>query len=145
MNPRAITPTELKVRWTRPVALKLRDIHDKMGLCGCGTTGRESYWAVLLNLLEEAEDHTEIGFYQNRWFEFGAKVLDSWGLLEHGSGIGGAWLTEDGALLLQFIRDFGVDNKFHPDWLEEYGWGTNPDPMGDTFSDWFDSLQEIHQ
>ncbi len=68
-------------------------------------------------LLERAEDHDKNGgFYdaedaEYTWLEFGAKVIDAAGLIEHGTGIGWAWLTEEGKLLLKFLREFGLSDS----------------------------------
>ncbi len=96
-------------------------ISDRIKFCGCGT---DADWSVTRQLLERAEDHDKNGsFYRlkegqssplDEWIEFGAKVLDSWGLTEHGSSIGWAWLTLEGERLLAFIRDVGDEEM--PEW-----------------------------
>jgi hypothetical protein len=95
---------------------------DKLGLCGCGTG---SEYDVVLFLLERSEKAMEKGspsFYDPApdaaapWVEFGAKVLDARGLLEHGTGIGCAWLTDEGKALLSFLREFGTDREKWPAW-----------------------------
>lgn len=76
-------------------------------------------------LLDRAENTLKEGksFYQEaddasgRWVEFGAKVLGSYDLLEHGSGIGYAWLTDDGTKLLEWLRQHGTDDT---KWPEEW-------------------------
>ena len=137
--------------WNRKDALQLRAIIDRLGLCACGTT---AHWEIVLHLLERAEDHEKNGsFYKfqmendsqdvrDPWIEFGAKVLDSWHLIDHGTGIGWAWLTDDGKLLLRFLREFGVegwtsDNESgtHPLWSAEFSWDENA-KHDDTFSVW---------
>jgi hypothetical protein len=48
--------------------------------------------------------HTDYG-------ELIANFLDGKGLLEHGTSLtGGAWLTEDGAVLLDFLKAQGIDD-----------------------------------
>ena len=101
---------------------------DKVKLCGCGT----SNWPFILYLLEKAEDHdTKGSFYDaadspQRWLEFAAKVLNEWDLIEHGTGIGYAWLTPEGVSLLAWLRKWGVDEDAWPD-----GWDHSPDcPCG---------------
>jgi hypothetical protein len=100
--------------------MKLREAKvflEKVKLCGCGT----SNWPILLHLLEIAEDHEKNGLFYDppeapiRWLEFGAKVLDDWGLVEHGTGVGSAWLTEEGTALLAWLRRWGVDDSAWPD------------------------------
>lgn len=120
---------DLVKKWPRDKALKIRTIIDRMNLCGCGSN---AHWECVLELLQEAETHSDHGFYRDKWYEFGAKVLDSWGLLDHGTGIGFAWLTEDGKLLLEFLHDFGLedadmnDETGHPCWAAEFSWEEQP-------------------
>lgn len=115
---------ELLAKWPRDRALQVRAVLDRLALCGCGSN---NHWECLIELLSEAEHHTEgQGFYRDKWFEFGAKVLDSWGLLEHGTSIGYAWLTDNGKMLLDFLRDFGTDDQDHPEWVEEFSWTLEP-------------------
>lgn len=139
---------KLASKWTRSRAIQIRTIIERMGLCGCGSG---AHWACVLTLLERAEDHDKNGsFYQwakgaddprDAWVEFGAKVLDSWDLIEHGTGIGYAWLTDDGKLLLDFLRDFGTedhdmnDGTGHPMWSIEFSWELEKKD-GDTYDEW---------
>jgi hypothetical protein len=129
---------ELVAKWPREKALRLREIVDKLGICACGSS---AHWKCVLELLVEAENHSETGFYRDPWFEFGAKVLDSWELLEHGTGIGYAWLTDNGKLLLEFLRDFGIDDhdwnedSGHPSWVIDFGWDGNENPS-DSYGEW---------
>jgi hypothetical protein len=107
--------------------IRLADLHkilDRIDLCGCGT---DAHWEIVLRLLKMAENHDKNGsFYGVKgtelapWIEFGAKVIDGWGLIEHGTGIGWAWLTEDGELLLAWLRKFGTDtgDDANPVWPE---------------------------
>lgn len=95
----------------------IRSIFDRLELCGCGDP--EAAPKVILMLLERAENHDKGSFYDPEgseypFIEFGAKVLDSWNLIDHGTGIGFAWLTEEGILLLRFLREYGT--KRWPDW-----------------------------
>jgi hypothetical protein len=125
-------------KWPRPKAMKIREIIERIDMCPCGT---DAHWKVILEVLTEGENHTQNGFYRNEWFEFAAKVLDSWNLLEHGTGIGFAWLTEEGKLLLEFLRDFGTegyditDDTGHPLWSIEYSWTLDDDPA-DHYGRW---------
>jgi len=123
--------TNLTDKWPRAKAFRVRTIIDKLQLCGCGS---DAHWECVLELLSEAEAHSGNtlapggGFYRDKWFEFGAKVLDSWGLSEHGTSIAWAWLTGDGSLLLEFLRDFGTEDydfgkeNGHPLWSIETSW-----------------------
>lgn len=102
-------------------------------LCYCGRP--EETFQLVKELLERAEqlwpenlEESAISttktkcFYDDhkdaskRWVEFGAKVLDMANLLEHGGGIGHAWLTPKGVRVLQFLRQYGTD---HNDWPNE--------------------------
>lgn len=94
---------------------RIHQIFDRLSLCGCGS---DAHWNIIQKLLEMAEDHDKNGsFYGPQgdplcdWIEFGAKVIDSWHLVEHGTGIGWAWLTEDGKLLLRWLRTFGTEEE----------------------------------
>lgn len=133
----------MKDKWPRDKALKVREIIRKMELCACGSN---THWECVKELLVEAEQHaSKEGFYRDKWFEFGAKVLDSWGLLEHGTGIGFAWLTDDGRLLLEFLTDFGTedhdaeDGTGHPMWSIEFSWGDAED-KADSYGEWMEQI-----
>ena len=130
-------------KWPRSKALKIREILERISVCGCGTA---AHWQCVFDLLTEAENNSndrlsEKGFYRDQWFEWGAKVLDKWGLLEHGTGIGWAWLTDDGKMVLEFLRDFGLaegcvtDDVGHPMWSYEFGWDEKEEPK-DSYSEW---------
>jgi hypothetical protein len=129
---------ELVAKWPREKALRLREVLDRLHLCDCGNS---TQWECVLELLVEAENHSKDGFYRDRWFEFGAKVLDSWDLLDHGSSIGFAFLTADGTLLLEFLRDFGTvagdlgDENGYPLWAEEFSWSIGED-ANDSYGRW---------
>lgn len=122
--------------WPRENAQRAREVIGKLNLCSCGTN---AHWECILELLEEASQHTKEGFYRDKWFEFGAKVLDSNGLIEHGTGIGFAWLTDDGKLLLKFLRDFGVEedeSKEFPGWSTEFSWSSDKPKRNDAYGMW---------
>jgi hypothetical protein len=110
-----------KVDWPAEAKTQLREIVDSLDLCGCG---KGTHWGVILTILQRAEDEFQ-SFYDgcedasSRWMEFGAKVLDMAGLLEHDTGIGWAGLTSDGAHLLTFLEHFGVDEDGWPEWASE--------------------------
>lgn len=101
-------------------------LNDQIQMCGCGTV--EHKWPLLLAMLERAEDHKTRGYFYDamgdippRAVEFIAHAMDGWGLLEHGTSIGGAWLTQDGSEVLAFLREFGTDDGtaiggIWPDW-----------------------------
>lgn len=109
-------------------------------MCGCGT---DAHWECVLELLGEAEKHSDRGFYRDKWYEFGAKVLDGWELVEHGTGIGWAWLTDDGKLVLEFLQDFGTEDHSwdegtgHPAWSIEYSWSAvKASQVIDSYEEW---------
>lgn len=135
---------DLVKKWTIDSALSLRRIVSRLKICPCGTS---AHWVCILELLTEAEKHTNFGFYRDQWVEFGAKVLDTWRLLDHGTGIGFAWLTDDGKLLLEFLRDFGTkdhdmnDGSGHPAWAVEF-WGDGGD-VSDPYGDWSRSRPNV--
>lgn len=115
-------------------------VNEKIGLCGCGSQGGVADYAIVHGMLSRArhldtmEGRGSVSFYEAmdaapaEWVEFGAKVLDSWGLLDHGTGIGHAWLTDNGVAFLLFLDEYGDDSENWPQWvsgltagqLEEY-------------------------
>lgn len=102
------------------VQQQIRHAFSDLGLCGCGSDDKH---AILLAMLERAEAkgsfYEPLGDLLNaRAVEFIADVMSSsrWDLLEHGTGIGCAWLTEKGELLLRFMRKFGTDSDAWPEW-----------------------------
>lgn len=112
--------------WSRLDRIAVRDAFERMDLCGCGSS---SHMHIIFMLLERAEDHDSKGSFHDKaedasggWVEFGAKCLDSWDLIEHGTGIGWAWLTDEGKLVLRFLREFGLDDidPTWPDWQSDF-------------------------
>lgn len=108
--------------WTNEEKRYLRhEIFWKKGLCGCGSG---TSYQVLFELLERADSDNDarLGFYKPfedasaRWAEFGGHALDAMGLTSHGGSIGWAWLTDEGKLLLRFLREFGTDDNKWPEW-----------------------------
>jgi len=86
--------------------------------CGCGCP--EQFWKAAQVVLEHfSKDWSErdsgwVYASDDRYFVVNA--LDSVDLLEHGSGIGGSWLSDSGKEALAFLREHG------PGWCEEPGW-----------------------
>ena len=115
---------ECREKWYEKSLIKpLLDfyMHEKMGLCGCGSP-EDTYEVIRrylhirkarfrddlsydlvkesynVNLHMDYDDSIQYGMLQ-----FLAYVLDDYGFTEHGSGIGGCWLTEDGERLLTVL------------------------------------------
>lgn len=106
---------------------KIRAVHDKAGLCGCGSD--EGKWGVVLWVLEHAGNWPKLAsFYDEEkanptlgpWIEFAVQVVDSYGLLEHGSSWSGSWLEGHeegiGAAFLSFLHKYGIDSFKWPEW-----------------------------
>lgn len=96
-------------------------IHEKMNLCGCGVP-ENTYEAIRrylrirkscfeeniswenvtecyrTNLHIDYDDPMNYGILQ-----FLAYILDSYGFTEHGSSVGGCWLTKEGERLLTVL------------------------------------------
>lgn len=131
----------LAEKWPRARAAAIRTTIQNMDLCGCGT---DTAWECVREVLEEAEHHSREGFYRYKWLEFGAHILDGKALLEHGSGIGFAWLTDAGRELLEFLREFGTcgacfpndDAGTHPLWTIDLGWSADVEKPDDAYSEW---------
>jgi len=107
----------------------IRELLWKINLCGCGSIGPDAEWSIVRLVLERAEaredearrDQTPSLYDKaddaaGRWVEFAAKVVDGWGLIEHGGGIGYSWLTGTGGMLLSFLREHGTDRDEWPVW-----------------------------
>ena len=84
---------------------------DQLGLCGCGNP--ENAYDLIRRLLALApfyDHHEEIRELLDPVPEHSAMhwivvcVLDNAGLIEHGGGIGGAWLTKKGAHYLKLMQ-----------------------------------------
>ena len=137
----SLMPTTTMVeKWPRTKALKLRAIMENMGLCPCGSA---TEWECVLEILEAYETRSDAIRNGDRWYEFAAKALDSWGLTEHGTSVAYGWLTDDGKILLEFLRDFGTEScnfetgSGHPEWSAEFSWHENADPkVLDSYAQW---------
>lgn len=150
-----MTHADLVSRWPRRRALEVRGIIEGFKLCGCGTNAA---YTVIKEVLERAESlHDKQERYSppeeiSEWFEFAQKVLDSWGLLEHGGSICGSWLTDKGDLILDFLRDFGVEAAsfidmqpgIHPFWSIEFSWDEN-EVEGDSYWEWVNVAPHIER
>jgi hypothetical protein len=81
-------------------------------ICGCGSGEVRDLlhecleWAASGDKrFEKTGSEWDKGFYRSTAHELAAHVLDHAGLLEHGSGIGWAWVTADGERLLTMVRE----------------------------------------
>lgn len=87
-------------------------LSDDLGLCGCGNS-EESYALVRTLLgLTPFYNHTEaiealVPDSAARHIVLSS--LDSAGLIEHGTSIGGSWITAKGVFLLGVLRQLGDD------------------------------------
>lgn len=72
--------------------------------CGCGSSDdyREDFWIMFIAIAEKKSDNFEF-IYKDRYNELIAQMLDSRGLLEHGSSIGGSWLSYAGEKLHELL------------------------------------------
>jgi hypothetical protein len=81
-------------------------VHDELGWCGCGTPeDTDRMMLVYLETLDsdafprrlpEGVSEDALHLLQN--------IADSLGWTEHGTTVGGAWLTEDGRTTLSNLR-----------------------------------------
>lgn len=79
----------------------LRDVLTEIGKRG----DDEDVWrqsVATVDVMLAAETHPGLYYSYLYW-------LDSKGLIEHGSGVGGSWLTEDGSDLLAALDRYGID------------------------------------
>lgn len=76
--------------------------YEKLGWCGCGCP--EDAERCVLNLLSEIKVKTA-DVYADDLLLCLAYTLDHAGLLEHGTSIGGAWLTEEGKMYLYLLEN----------------------------------------
>lgn len=96
-------------------------MHEKMDMCGCGTP--EDTYEVIRRYLrirkncfaeklswEDVVERYETNLHMNYsdsmnygMLQLLAYVLDSYGFTEHGSSVGGCWLTKDGERLLTVL------------------------------------------
>lgn len=107
-------------------------IVSRIGICDCGAGDG---WMLIRDLLRRARDRmsgeSKLSFYDPMHIHYReapalipaeavevlAKWLDSYqcGLLDHGTGIGGAFLTRDGELLLRFLDECGTNSNLWPE------------------------------
>lgn len=97
--------------------------YEKLHWC-CGRP--EQVLRAIHEVLKQSKHNHTIadrgGFYSN-CYEDGYKqfmwhALNDAGLLEHGSGVGGSWLTDEGEYLLKLLEEKGVTEV--SEMMEEY-------------------------
>ena len=84
------------------------------GCCGCGEPALyyEAALEILTFFASAERDWTWVYAEKHRYLAINA--LDHLGLLEHGSGICGSWLTKHGEQALAFLRENGTDPEQWP-------------------------------
>jgi hypothetical protein len=101
--------------------------------CGCGMPNETlRYIFSVLSIIEERssaglvrrtqlfrelDDHMGAGSGGNQFILY---ALDAAGLLEHGGSIGGAWLSDVGRELLEFLKTTKADKWLSENRLEDY-------------------------
>jgi hypothetical protein len=92
----------------------VNNFYSRFALCTCGS---HNPWEQIKRFLELAEDKNT-SFYahdtEDGWLVLLAHILDLNGLIEHGTGIGTAWLTPIGVHFLKFLREYGCDTNNWP-------------------------------
>jgi len=75
-----------------------------LGGCGCGSYDKniKVAWKVF-ELFATPHDNRKFSIYDKPEYEIVAHWLDSKNLIEHGTGIGGSWLTEEGEKLYNLL------------------------------------------
>lgn len=109
-------PEEYEIRYI--VEDCLSEFNDDLGLCGCGSP--EETYEVIRRILNIQSSNANWGTRQRQFSEicnadidnenyngliqFVLYILDDKGFLEHGSSIGGAWLTKKGEIYLDLLN-----------------------------------------
>lgn len=78
-----------------------------LGGCGCGSSEdfAERAWKLLERFATPHDERTG-NIYDEEANEILAHWLDSKKLIEHGAGIGGSWLSEEGKEVYEQIKQF---------------------------------------
>lgn len=101
-------PDNLRQRYEHASSI----LSDDLGLCGCGIP--EEAYALVRSLLSLTPFYKHLDAVDALLPDAATKhivlsVLDSAGLTEHGTTIGGSWITPKGSFLLAVLRDVGDD------------------------------------
>jgi hypothetical protein len=76
-----------------------------MGGCGCGSSDEIAELAhEILGHFGKPFDERKLKIYDKIEYEIIAHWLDSKELIEHGSSVGGSWLTDKGKELLEVLK-----------------------------------------
>lgn len=78
--------------------------NELIGGCACGNSEKiaEDVYKVFVSIAEERDDRYKT-IYKSRYHELIAHVFDSRGITEHGSSVGGSWLTEKGQKIYNYL------------------------------------------
>jgi hypothetical protein len=78
-------------------------------ICGCGQP--ELAYSAAMDILEYVADGwpSPDYLYDDAYLYLSTNLLDALGLMEHGGGIGGSWLSTAGKEALDFLREYGED------------------------------------
>ena len=98
------------------IQTELKEIIEATYFCSCNANFS---YLVIKGLLRIAKNNKNCQFYKSPLKMFGALFLDSICLIEHGTGIGSAWITKRGEILLSFLEEYGTDPDKWPDWINE--------------------------
>jgi len=83
--------------------------------CGCGSSDdfRKDFWDMFIKIAEKKEDKFTF-IYENKYNELIAQMLDSRGLLEHGTSIAGSWLSTAGQKLYELLKSKTISYPLKP-------------------------------
>lgn len=102
----------------------IRQIVEDVGMCGCGSVGK---WELIHMILDRAgSGESRKSLYEpiaddcgSRPTELIAHLMDGgrMALLDHGTSIGGSWLSDRGKALLAFFSLYGDHDENWPEWV----------------------------
>jgi hypothetical protein len=83
------------------------DSFNRLGVCGCGNPEEvlAVYHRLMWRLAEKRFDGrlAEVTDGHELWLDTMLYTLDAFGLTEHGTSVGGSWLSEDGERCLEVL------------------------------------------
>lgn len=74
---------------------------DCLGGCGCGNSDELAKDVLKVFLAIATKDSSHELIYSDKYHELIAHMLDSAGITEHGSSVGGSWLSSKGKEVYQ--------------------------------------------